>query len=542
MKGAALAEILAARDARSARQASLAARWGRPIASLTLVSPGAVKDSGGRRLLLQSALAALVSSLEARGVAVLERRSAYGIAGPEALLVADCSPEALKDAALAVEEGQPWGRLVDADVLAPVLEKGQVRGVSAVRRESRGRLPRSCLVCDRPAAECIGERRHSASELALAAQELLDRFAASDHVSPGGARAAPSLGRKPPSGGAAIDPQGGSTMKRSARILAALLVVAVAVCGAFAQKAPSNYPTRPMEFIAPAGAGGGWDTTIRMVANALQQEKIVPVAMPVTNRTGGGGGVNLAYLQTKKGADDIISVYSPPIIFIKLNGTSQYGYKDTTPIARLIADYGAFYVGKSSKYKNLIDVLEALKKDPKSVKVGGTSAAGSMDHIVFLYVAKAYGVKNLKQIQYIAFQDNTGPTQLMGGFIDVFSADIGSLRGLVESGDLKILGITAPERIGTGLVATYPTCKEQGVDAVFENWRGLFGPPGMPEYALAYWREALAKLAVSPTWKKIMEQNAWTPAYLDTPGFNGFLNRADLESREIFEELGILVK
>ncbi len=331
-------------------------------------------------------------------------------------------------------------------------------------------------------------------------------------------------------------------MKRFSRIVTVLLVSAIAVSGAFAQKAPAGYPKKPFEFIAPAGAGGGWDTTIRMVAKALQDEKIVKVAMPVTNRTGGGGGIALSYLQGKKGADDIVTVYSPPLIFIKLNGTSKYGYKDVTPIARLISDYGAFYISKNSKYKNLKEVLDALKKDPTSVKVGGTSAAGSMDHIVFLFVAKAYGVKDLKKISYIAFQDNSGATQLMGGFIDVFSADIASMRGLVESGDLKVLGITAPERIGTGLIATYPTVREQGIDAVFANWRGIFGPPGMPEYALNYWRDAFAKMVKTPTWKKIMEEQAWTPSYLDTAEFNAFLDQSNADNTAIFEELGILAK
>ena len=331
-------------------------------------------------------------------------------------------------------------------------------------------------------------------------------------------------------------------MSKYFKILAAGLLMIVSIVAVSAQKAPANYPTKPMEFVAPSGAGGGWDTTIRMVAKALQDEKIVPVPMPVTNRTGGGGGINLAYMQNKKGDDDHISVYSPPILFIKLNGTSKFGYKDTTPLARLIADYGVFYVSKNSKYKNIKEVFEALKNNPASVKVGGGSAAGSMDHIVFLYVARAYGVKDLKKIQYIAFQDSTGPTQLMGGFIDVLSSDIASLRGLVESGDVRVLGTTAPGRVGSGIVATYPTVKEQGIDAEFANWRGLFGPPAMPEYAVKYWREALAKLSTTATWKRIMEEQSWAPAYMDAPDFKAFLDKANAEYTEIFEELGILVK
>ena len=69
--------------------------------------------------------------------------------------------------------------------------------------------------------------------------------------------------------------------------------------------------------------------------------------------------------------EKLISVYSPPILLIELNGSSEFGYKDTTPLARLITDYGAFAVPKDSKYQTITEVMDALKADPKSVKIGG---------------------------------------------------------------------------------------------------------------------------------------------------------------------------
>jgi len=329
-------------------------------------------------------------------------------------------------------------------------------------------------------------------------------------------------------------------MSRFVKLAMATAIALSLTVGAFAQKAPAKYPTKPMDFSAPAGAGGGWDTTIRMVAKALQDEKIVSVAMPVTNRPGGGGAVNLAYMQGLKGSDQFIAVYSPPLMLNQITGTSNgLGWKDTTPIARLITDFGGFYVAKNSKYKTLADVIAALKKDPKSVKLGGTSGAGSMDHVQFLIVAKAAGIKDLRSIQYIAFQDNSGPSQLMGNHIDVFSGGIGELRGLVESGDLVNIGITAPERLTAPIVKDYKTCKEQGYDVTFYNWRGLFGAPGMPEYALNYWRDALAKMAKTPTWATILQNQAWAPAYLDTADFKKFLEQNEKDFRDVLTELGM---
>lgn len=100
-----------------------------------------------------------------------------------------------------------------------------------------------------------------------------------------------------------------SRIMRRLLVLVAGAIAAVSLLGGVARAA---YPARPFECIAPAGPGGGWDTTMRMVTKVLVEKKIVPVPMPVVNKPGGGGGVALAYLQKKAGKDDTIAVYSPP--------------------------------------------------------------------------------------------------------------------------------------------------------------------------------------------------------------------------------------
>ncbi len=328
-------------------------------------------------------------------------------------------------------------------------------------------------------------------------------------------------------------------VRAAAVVLAVLAVPALAFAGGGKEKAP-NYPTKPMEFIAPAGAGGGWDLTIRTVAKVLGDNKIVTVPMPVTNKPGGGGGVNLAYMQTKKGDDKIISVYSPPLILINLSGTTPHSYKNTTPIAGLISDYAVFLVAKDSKFATIKDVMDALKKDPKSVIVGGTSAAGSMDHIQFLIMARAAGVKDLKQIQYVAFQDNSGAAQLMGKHIDLLSTGLGDARGLIQSGDLKGLAQTGSARSQVEGLKDIPTCKEAGIDAEFTNWRGLFGVPEMPDYALAYWRKAIAEMVKTSDWAAMCKQNGWTQTYMDAPEFQKFLDKTNQEYIDVMKEIGLL--
>jgi len=303
--------------------------------------------------------------------------------------------------------------------------------------------------------------------------------------------------------------------------------------------AAGNYPKGVLDFVAPSGAGGGWDLTIRTTAKALKDTGLVSVPMPVRNNPGAGGSVHLASLQEKKDSDKIITVYSAPLILTQLNGTTDLGYKDVTPLARLIADYAAFVVAADSPYKSMNDVMDALKNDIKSVKIGGVSSVGSMDHVQFLVMAKASGIKNLNQIDYVSF-DDSATAQVLGGHIDLFSTGLSEVQGLIESGDLRALAQTSDHRVGEGVIAEIPSCIEQGINATFINWRGLFGTPEMPEYAVNYWRETLAKLVKTPEWAAARKQNGWDDAYQDSPEFSKFLDQDYENYKSILTEIGMI--
>lgn len=310
--------------------------------------------------------------------------------------------------------------------------------------------------------------------------------------------------------------------------------------GAAAVEETASYPEGVLDFIAPGGAGGGWDLTIRTTAKVLQDANLVDVPMPITNKPGGGGGVTLAHMQTQKGGDDMVVVYSSPLLLINLNGSTELSYKDTTPLARLIADYGAFVVAKDSEYTSITEIMDALKEDPKSVKIGGNSAVGSMDHIQFLMMAKAAGVENLKEIDYVSFQDGSATAQILGGHVDLLSTGLGDVGGLLESGDLRCLAQTADKRVGADFMAEIPSCKELGIDGVFVNWRGLFGPPEMPDYAVEYWEDTLAAMVETDEWKEASKNNGWDIIYQDSAEFTSFLEEVNTEYETILKDIGMI--
>lgn len=320
----------------------------------------------------------------------------------------------------------------------------------------------------------------------------------------------------------------------------ALLLLFTGSCKAAGNKPqPDNeYPKKSIELIAPSGAGSGYDVTIRSIAQCLQDTRLTTVPLPVTNKPGSGGAVALEYLHQKRGADDVLAVYSPPVCLINLNGSTSLSYADnTTPIALLITAYGLFAVGRDSPYQTINDVMEALKKDPKAVKIGGISSPFSMDHIQFLKAAREAGVTRLDEIEYVGFQDGSAAAQLLGGHVDLISTGISDSIGLVESGDIRALATTADKRVGKGIVAQLPTCIEMGIDATFYNWRGIFGPKDMPAYALEYWEETLKKMAQSEEWKKICDSYGWDMTFAGSREFSAFLDEANAEYAALLQQI-----
>jgi putative tricarboxylic transport membrane protein len=315
------------------------------------------------------------------------------------------------------------------------------------------------------------------------------------------------------------------------------LAVAAVLVMIFAGVALAAFPARNFECIAPAGPGGGWDTTMRMVARVLTEKGIVSRAMPVINKPGGGGGVALAYINAKKDPHTI-TVYSPPLLLINLTGQTELSYKNVTPLAMLINDFGAFAVPKDSPYQTINDLFDAIKKDPKSVKLGGTSSPGSMDHIQFLHAAKTAGLE-VKDIPYIAFQGGEALAALLGGHIDVYTTGMAEVVGPLEAGDIRVLAITSPERIKEGPLAQVPTLKEQGVDAVFINWRGIFGIPNMPEEARNFMEDALKKMSETPEWAAICARNGWTRVFMGSSEFAAFLEKTNEEYKNLLETIGL---
>ena len=296
------------------------------------------------------------------------------------------------------------------------------------------------------------------------------------------------------------------------------------------------------ECIAPAGAGGGWDFTCRQVGKVLYDLKIVPSPVQVTNLAGGGGGVAYAAVVSKRNDDDNLVVAASSATSSRLAQGAFPGMNmDMVKwLGSVGTDYGTIAVSKDSAIKTLPELFDKIKSDPSSVSSGGGAGVGGGDHLKVLRAAKAGGIDDVRTIKYVAFEGGgEAVTQLLGGHVQAFSGDLSEAKGFVDSGDIKILAVLAPERL-PGDFSAFPTAKEQGIDAVGANWRGFYVPGNMSDDAYAFWADAVTKVNNSDEWKKIMSDSGLIPLDLSGDAFRAFVADQVAKTEALSKEIGLI--
>lgn len=295
-------------------------------------------------------------------------------------------------------------------------------------------------------------------------------------------------------------------------------------------------PRQAVEYIAPANPGGGWDTLIRTTSRVIQEEKLSTVNFAPINTPGGGGAVAWAQIAAKKGNPHVLFAASPPLILVPLSGTSRFGHKDFTPIARLITDYSILLVKSDSPYKTAKDLFDAIKERP-NLSVGGGSAPGSMDHISIAGAASAAGLKPAG-LNYIAFSGGgEAMTNLLGGHVQAVNTGAGEAQSQLKGGQVRALAVSGPQRVAS--LPDVPTYQEQGIDFTFDIWRGIMGAPGMPAEAVAYYQDMYARMLKTSAWEKSRDQLGWIDAYQTSTEFGAFLEAQHKQFSTVLADLGL---
>ena len=293
-----------------------------------------------------------------------------------------------------------------------------------------------------------------------------------------------------------------------------------------------------IHFLIPGGAGGGWDGTARGTGEALTSAGLVGTAS-YENMSGGGGGKAIGYLiENAESNHGTLMVNSTPIVIRSLTGVFPHNFRDLTLVAGTIGDYAAIVVGKDSPMNNMADLLAAYDADPNSTASGGGSVPGGMDHLVAAMVMEAAG-KDALGVKYIPYDaGGKAMAALLSGEIAALSTGFSEAVDLANAGEVKIIGVTASERVSAAPDAM--TMQEQGIDTTFVNWRGFFGAPGLPEDKVTAYQDAIAKMYDTPEWEDVRSRNGWVNIHNPGGEFQTFLEAQEKAIGDLMKKLGFL--
>jgi len=296
------------------------------------------------------------------------------------------------------------------------------------------------------------------------------------------------------------------------------------------------------ECIAPANPGGGWDFTCRTIGKIMYDIGAVGKPIQVTNMAGGGGGLAYSHVVNERNTDEdlIIAASSATATRLAQNAYGGMTSDKVRFLGAIGADPGVIVVGKDSKFKNLNDLLNAVKSNPSSVTFAGGSAVGGFDHLKVLMALGRAGFTDIRKVKYVGLDGGADAiTQTIGGHTQAMTGDISEVVGFLKSGDVRVLAVFTDTRI-PGEFSNIPTAKEQGIDVVAVNWRGLYVPKGVSDDAYRKWSGALAQVAVSDEWADAMVANGLAPFTKVGNSFQGYLDGVIKEIEELSREIGVI--
>jgi tripartite-type tricarboxylate transporter receptor subunit TctC len=331
-----------------------------------------------------------------------------------------------------------------------------------------------------------------------------------------------------------------------------LTLGAVALAAASAALAPANpaaaqawEPTKPVQFIIPAGTGGGADLMARFIQGVVQKNNLSKQSLITVNKGGGAGAEG--FLEVKKAAGD------PHHIIITLSNlfTTPYAtgvpfsWKDLTPVAMLALDQFILWVPADTPYKTAKDYIEAVKAgDDKSFKMGGTGSKQE-DQIITVALEKLTAPKKFTYVPYGG--GGTVATQLVGKHVNSSVNNPNEAVSQWKAGALRPLCIFDAKRsVYTAKVTAdmawsdIPTCKEAGVDTQYQMLRGIFMAPGAKPEHVAFYVDLFKKVMATDDWKNFMELGAFNQTFMSGEEFKKWVESADKLHHDLMKEAGFL--
>ena len=305
-------------------------------------------------------------------------------------------------------------------------------------------------------------------------------------------------------------------------------------------------PTKPVELVVPAGAGGGADQMARFLQGVITKHNLMKQPLIVVNRSGGAGGEGFLDMKASQGNPHKIVITLSNLFTTPLATGIPFNWKDLTPVSMLALDQFVLWVNADAPYKTAKDYLAAVKSSPDNTfKMAGTGSRQE-DQIITVAIEKTVG----KKFTYVPFKGGGDvAVQLVGGHVNstvnnpieaVAHWRAGKLRALCVFDDKRM---PFPKKVTASQSwADIPTCKESGLNVDYQMLRGIFMPGGVTQEQVNYYVEVFRKVRALPEWKEFVETGAFDDRFMTGKEYADWVKKAEDLHRNLMSEAGFLAK
>ena len=329
--------------------------------------------------------------------------------------------------------------------------------------------------------------------------------------------------------------------------LTAVATVVVSAAALLAAPAHAAWePTKPVEFVVPAGTGGGADQMARFIQGVVIKHKLMAQPMIIVNKAGGAGAEGFLDIKGAKGDPHKIVITLSNLFTTPMATGVPFSWKDMTPVSMLALDQFVLWVNADAPYKTAKEYIAAVKAaGPSKMKMGGTGSKQE-DQIITVAIEKATGTKFI----YVPFQGGGAvAVQLVGKHIDSTVNNPIEAVAQWRAGTLRALCVFDDKRMSYKAKVTdtmswsdIPTCMESGIPMDYQMLRGIFMPAGVTADQRAYYVELMRKIRATPDWIDFMEKGAFNQTSMSGAEYEKWVAAAAATPLGLMKEAGFLAK
>ena len=325
-----------------------------------------------------------------------------------------------------------------------------------------------------------------------------------------------------------------------------LSLVALASVASLPAQAAGWEPTRPVEVVVPAGAGGASDQMARTIQGIIVKHHLMKEPMLIVNMGGASGAEGQMDVKGAKGNPHKLMVAFSAIYTLPIAVNLPFNWRDLNPVAMIALDEFVLWDNAETPYKTAQQYIAAIKAAPPGTfKMGGTGSKRE-DQIITVALEKAAGVK----FSYIPYTSGgQAATQLVGKHIDSNVNNPSENVAQWRAGQVRALCVFALQRMAFKDKVTtdqawsdIPTCKESGIDVQYQMLRAFFLPPDTTKEQSAYYVDLLKKVTATPEWQSYLNKQALKQTFLTGTDFTKFLEKDEAFHTKLMNEAGFAAK